>query len=166
MFSISERFQDKFCSVTIYPKTQQLKQTYFPWFWGQGGSVGFCCPHSCPGVGWSSIALLTWPVIDSLSAGDDLAPCLSSSGSFIWWLQGCKKSERGMFQYPSNFQAFTCSSLVNVTLVKASHIAQDLGVRESHKGMGPGRAKVLSIFEKKSKMPPQWFTTVCVSVLL
>lgn len=96
------------------------------------------------------MALLTWPGIDS-SAGDDLAPSLSSSGSFIWWFQGCRKSERGKFQYTSNFQAFTCPSLANVTLVKASHIAQGLVVREPHKGMGPGRAKILSIFEGKKK---------------
>lgn len=122
--------------------------------------MGFCCPHSCLGVRWSSMALLTWPGIDS-SAGDDLAPSLSSSGSFIWWFQGCRKSERGKFQYTSNFQAFTCPSLANVTLVKASHIAQGLVVREPHKGMGPGRAKILSIFEGKKNATTVISNCVC-----
>lgn len=76
-FPISEKFQDKFedfCFVTICPKTQWLKQTDISHdSVDHAGSVDFCCPHSCSGVGWSRMSSLTWPVVDMVSVGDDLA---------------------------------------------------------------------------------------------
>lgn len=85
---------------------------------------------------------------------------------------------RDKLQCLSIFQAFSCTSLANVPLAKASHIAQGLAVRELPKGMGTGRAMILSIFAGKKQtntrnffsvllcLPnqPQWFPTVCVQV--
>lgn len=126
---ISEKFQDKFeglCCVTLYPKTQWLKQAVIIShdFVVQDGSAGFSCSHSYPGVGWSGMASLTWPMLGWMSAGGDLA-CVSHPRAHLYaGLRVLGRAREDEPHCPSIFQAFTCGSPANVPLAKVSRMTK------------------------------------------